>query len=528
MEAKTTAIAESSNRSAIVDEHLLENSEDENLVEEIEEVEDVNECNNDEEESARKFSSPEAGASRLDKLPPNVLVVLQLLDEDVMFYALIMELQTRCHDCRTTLPIYSTDRMWIHTVFSFCMNFRREKIISESGATQDVSAEVQEYMRTTPIVSILQTLVDLAQQTGYQAKQFLDTLENEASTKFVSTQDHDDAYNNCNNLQRRYHDYVDLFRHCTGTWKPPRKNVHRSDAPTRGTQRSTPSRFDNRQTERNTHKTIPPRYANRQAEQEMSRPSNPRFSNRQTDRDAPPKYANRDAPRYADRDAPSKYNNQRNIDRQHERETPRPKYNNPQIIDQPERETPRPKYNNPQIIDQPERETPRSKYNNPQIVDQLERENPRPKYNNPQIVNDQPERETPRPKYNNPQIVNDQPERENPRPRYNNPQFTDQPERNTSRQNNRQTDKYAPKYNNPRFSDRQGERNAPRSNDRQYNQSRPSYDNSNGSSERKPYNPGSYQNFGNRQSQPENNEPQNRDGGFRQPARTNFTRKNDS
>ena len=519
MEAKTTEIAESSNRST-VNEDLLEDPDD-NLVEDIEEVEDVNECNNDEVESTRTFSSPEAGATRLGKLPPNVLVVLQLLDEETMFNALITELQNRCQECRTTLPVYDTNRMWIQMVFSYCMNFRREKIFSESGTTQDVPPEVLEYMHTTPIVSILQTFVDLAQQTGFQAQQFLDTLENEAVEKFVSIKDHDDACSNRNNLQRRYHDYVDLFRHCTGTWKPARKNFRRSDAPIRGVQRSAPSRFDNHQPERNTHKNIPPRYANRQAEGEMSRPQNnsQRFTNRQTDRDV--------APKYSDRFAAPKYNNPRYADRQQERGNPRPKYNQ-QIADQPERETPMPKYNQ-QIAN-----------------DQTEREIPRPKYNNPQIMNDQPEKQILRPKYNNPQIV-DQPERETPRPKYNNPQFNDQPERNTSRQNSRQPERDAPKYSNPRFADRQAERNGPRFNDRQYNQGRPSYDNSNGSSERKSYHPGSYQSFGNRQSQPENNEhpresqnrepqniehqsreSQNRDSGFRQPARANFSRKNDS
>jgi hypothetical protein len=170
-----------------------------------------------------KFSSPEACAERLGKLPSNILSALRSLNEEVIFDIFITELKVRCHDCKNRLDKYSPERMWTQIVFSKCMDFKHEHFRNKNNNLDRVSTDFLTFMRNVDIVSILQILVDVAQQNGYHSKQLFDNLSNEHKMNYINQKDYDDAKNRWLLNQQQYHNYVNLFRHCTGTWKPMKK-----------------------------------------------------------------------------------------------------------------------------------------------------------------------------------------------------------------------------------------------------------------------------------------------------------------
>jgi hypothetical protein len=190
-------------------------------------VEDPNNCNtssndndNDENDnSTYKFSSPEAGAERLGKLPPNILSTLRSVNEEIIFDAFIVELKNRCHEHKNKLEKYSPERMWTQIVFSKCMNFRYQHFHSKPNSLENIPNDFLHFLRDSTIVNILQILVDVAQQSGFNAKQLLDGY-NTDTTFNVNQKDYNDARERWNTCQRHYYDYVELFRHCTGMWRP--------------------------------------------------------------------------------------------------------------------------------------------------------------------------------------------------------------------------------------------------------------------------------------------------------------------
>ncbi|XWV24675.1 hypothetical protein QJ856_gp1109 [Tupanvirus deep ocean] len=201
------------------EEHFSDNEEQE--VAELQHSEEVDDDDAPEEDvGGHKFSSPEAGAERLAKLPSNVQTAFQLLNEETTFNAFVTELQNRCRNARTNLPPNSKDRMWLHHALNTCMEFRRTHFQRRSSLMDRVPTEVSAYMASADEVEMLQTLVDVAQQKGYHARQFFDSLSDESNTKRVSQRDYDDALVSCKALEQRYHEYVDMFRRCTASGKP--------------------------------------------------------------------------------------------------------------------------------------------------------------------------------------------------------------------------------------------------------------------------------------------------------------------
>ena len=181
----------------------------------------------DENENEHKFSSPATGIERLSKLPSDVLYGLQILSIETTFNLFIEEIQNRCHEYKNTHDRFSFERMWVQTVFGRCMDFRREHFHTKVMLNR-VPIEITNFMKNNSLIDLLQIFIDLSQQNGYHAKLAFDTLKNNTSRR-VTQRELDDAYNGCVASQKLYHDFVDLYRHCIGTWRPSRTTYHNRD-----------------------------------------------------------------------------------------------------------------------------------------------------------------------------------------------------------------------------------------------------------------------------------------------------------
>jgi hypothetical protein len=177
-----------------------------------------------------KYSSPEAGEERLGKIPKEILTLLQTQSMETSFGAMITEVKRRCDEVRETLQPLDIKRMWTQMVFGWCMDFRRTHFPKKRTFNQALDQTSNEcvplvfsnYMKNTDLVDLLQMFIDIAQQNGFHAQQNKHNLDEVSRTKRVSQQMFNDAQNYCDTLQQLYHDFVDLYRHCTGTWRPPR------------------------------------------------------------------------------------------------------------------------------------------------------------------------------------------------------------------------------------------------------------------------------------------------------------------
>ena len=69
--------------------------------------------------SGPRFTSPEASAERLTKLPQDVQSTFQLMTEETIFAALVNEVQFRCQACREKCSPYDFERMWTQMVRTY-------------------------------------------------------------------------------------------------------------------------------------------------------------------------------------------------------------------------------------------------------------------------------------------------------------------------------------------------------------------------------------------------------------------------
>jgi len=138
------------------------------------------------------------------------------------------------------------------------MTFRRDHFPIQTYHTtlERVSSELLSYFRTTPVIDILQVFIDVAQQNGYNAKQTMERLIQTAEDKSGRVTDREifEAQVRCSALFRLTHDFVDLRKYCTGTWKPKRQN-RRSEM--RGRSMQTRSQNRNYSTEDRRGRTYP-------------------------------------------------------------------------------------------------------------------------------------------------------------------------------------------------------------------------------------------------------------------------------
>jgi hypothetical protein len=117
------------------------------------------------------------------------------------------------------------------------MSFRSQYFPRNSRSTilDQYPAPVVQFLKDTSLVDCLQTIVDLSQQRGFCTKQRLDSFVDAENHLTVSQREYNEAKERCDYLFRCYHSYVDLFRLCTGSWRP-RRPVRNNDR--RGNQRT--------------------------------------------------------------------------------------------------------------------------------------------------------------------------------------------------------------------------------------------------------------------------------------------------
>lgn len=188
-------------------------------------VDDINNINNldnlsDSEENKfenntnNKGFTPEASMIRLEKLPNNIREIYRNINIATCFDVFLFTLKKRCENSYDN--IY--EEMWTHNTYKLCIRFKNSHL-SDSNEKEDISSEFIEYMSNTPIVAILQTFNDISQINGYNAKLKLEKIENSKSPSNI-IEEARQVYFICKDL---YHNFVDLYRYCTGTWNPLKK-----------------------------------------------------------------------------------------------------------------------------------------------------------------------------------------------------------------------------------------------------------------------------------------------------------------
>lgn len=169
-----------------------------------------------------KFSSPEAGMERLSKIPGNVCAAICAVGIDNTFREFLTCAKLRCDNCKSTMEMLSCERMWTNMVYSMCMDFNRDHF--GKNGSQTVPQELTDYMNSVSMLEMLQVFIDISQQNGFNAQKEYDAMNTEGQNQSpnINQRQLDDAQNYCRALKQLYHDFVDLYRHCTGTWKPRR------------------------------------------------------------------------------------------------------------------------------------------------------------------------------------------------------------------------------------------------------------------------------------------------------------------
>lgn len=182
----------------------------------------VEEQDNNEEQT--KQYSPEACMARLAKLPENVQNELKSMTEYDCFNSCVQSLVSRCAEQRKNMEENNFERMWTHNVRNHCMNFRQQCFRHMRNRSNGTYQVFTDYMSTLSVMEMLQTLVDLAQQRGFFAKQNLASCMDENGALVVSETDYAQSKEQCTYCYNQYHFYVDLYRHCNGSWRPRRNN----------------------------------------------------------------------------------------------------------------------------------------------------------------------------------------------------------------------------------------------------------------------------------------------------------------
>ena len=173
----------------------------------------------DTDAEAKKFSSPEAGAERLNKLDPKVRQAMENLPIETSFNAYIEAMKSRCADLRANSSS-SFEMMLTQRACSDAMTFRRTHFNRQPAMLSRIADELTQYLQTAPWVDILQTFIDVVQQGGHEANMHVQSLE---AVENTNQRQYDDAKARRTALYDLYHDLVTLYRHCTGTWKPARR-----------------------------------------------------------------------------------------------------------------------------------------------------------------------------------------------------------------------------------------------------------------------------------------------------------------
>lgn len=159
--------------------------------------------------------SPEAGKERLAKLPEKVSMVFQLQNIDKTFNAFVEELDSRCRDYEKNRDPKDYERILTQVYYMQCVNFR-DAHFERRKAIDTVPVELTEYMKKTHMADILQTIIDVAQQNGYHARNNLESLKQQVQKNNQDEYELKHAMESWNSLQQLYKALVNLNNICNG------------------------------------------------------------------------------------------------------------------------------------------------------------------------------------------------------------------------------------------------------------------------------------------------------------------------
>lgn len=205
-------------------------------VEEIDEEDDSDENGENGEGMALKFSSPQAGAERLSKLPENVRQALEFVNIETTFKAFMTELQSRCEECNQCLNPTDAEKQMYKSMWLKCTLIKCQKFFSrnlQSGATHTrIPTALSEYFKNASVPELLQTFIDVSQQHGYHAKCKHDEMLGSDKTQRKRL---DEANMERIKTKALYKNFVGLYKQCVG----------------QDTRRNKPHKFVNKNTHNN-------------------------------------------------------------------------------------------------------------------------------------------------------------------------------------------------------------------------------------------------------------------------------------
>ena len=168
-------------------------------------------------EKALRFADPKSGAERLNAIPPEVRNWVEMVPTNTSFSFLIDSALNRCMTIKSNEGPMSTNRMWHQRTIDDLMNVRRmvPELKTNGSKPGRVPPEVEEYFNdpTVHVLSLLQVLIDVVQQTGFAAKTRLSNEEQPSPNLVRESQD----------CRRLYNDLVTLYQTCCGKHKPFRQ-----------------------------------------------------------------------------------------------------------------------------------------------------------------------------------------------------------------------------------------------------------------------------------------------------------------
>lgn len=162
----------------------------------------------------QKIYTIDAAKERLQALPINVWDSFMEIGIEFAFNLFIDELKERRNSTALSLAIHSYEKMWFGIVYSLCMNFRNFNIEYntkiDTKHLSDSLEIVKKYLASESVPNILQNFNDITQVEAFD------------------TRDNTDEYAYNNYMYNLYKEFVNLYRQCTGTWRPTFKKYHKN------------------------------------------------------------------------------------------------------------------------------------------------------------------------------------------------------------------------------------------------------------------------------------------------------------
>ena len=175
--------------------------------------------NQDSNNEHYKFQNIESTNERINKIPSDVLKEIKICGMKTFFGIFLKKLNTICIALEKTLDVLDTQRMWTNIVYNMCVSFNNEYLRDEMERFDRIEniATVYDYVQSISIFDSLQLLVDLARQNCHDSRYDLDDISTKQN---ITRQEFYDVETRYYLMRDLYFDFMELYRHCTGTWKP--------------------------------------------------------------------------------------------------------------------------------------------------------------------------------------------------------------------------------------------------------------------------------------------------------------------